>query len=288
MNAYDSLNSNSMDPSQNSHRPFLNPQHPVANIRPTSPQEALQCSQNRTKALKGTLSNASEESARRNDRENTRGQALRGARVCQPDSRVLKTTYSMMNPLNFARRFKHRSWLMLPTLLVVCGLVLSLESSVSRAQPADGVQTLVFLRHAEKPAGGLGQLNCQGLNRAIDLATLLPEKFGKADYVFAANPTRNVEEGELDNSYSYIRPLMTISPSAIKLGLPVNINFSANDTSDLADELLHDKYHNSTIYTAWSHGYLPELINKVAGEAVGKSRPLPKTGPRETSIRCMC
>lgn len=62
----------------------------------------------------------------------------------------------MMNPLNFARRFKHRSWLMLPTLLVVCGLVLSLESSVSRAQPADGVQTLVFLRHAEKPAGGLG------------------------------------------------------------------------------------------------------------------------------------
>jgi hypothetical protein len=147
---------------------------------------------------------------------------------------------------------------------------LTLESSLTRAQPMDGTQTLVFLRHGEKPAGGLGQLNCQGLNRAIDLATLLPEKFGKADYVFAANPTRNVEEGELDNSYSYIRPLMTISPAAIKLGLPVNIKFSANDTSDLADELLHDKYHNSVIYTAWSHGYLPELINKVAGEAVGK------------------
>ncbi len=130
----------------------------------------------------------------------------------------------------------------------------------------------MFLRHAEKPAGGLGQLNCQGLNRAIELATLLPEKFGKANYVFAANPTRNVEEGELNNSYSYIRPLMTISPSAIKLGLPVNINFSANDTSDLADELLQDKYHNSVIYTAWSHGYLPELINKVAGEAVGKKQ----------------
>jgi hypothetical protein len=90
--------------------------------------------------------------------------------------------------------------------------------------------------------------------------------------VFAADPTRNVEEGEQDNAYSYIRPLLTISPTAIKLGLPVNINFSANDVSDLASELLHDKYHNSVIYTAWSHGYLPELINKVAEEAVGKEQ----------------
>ena len=174
--------------------------------------------------------------------------------------------------MRFAKRFKHRAYVALPSLLAVSALFLSLESSESRAQPADGTQTLVFLRHAEKPEGGLGQLNCQGLNRAIDLSTLLPEKFGKADYVFAANPTRNVEEGELDNSYSYIRPLMTNSPAAIKLGLPVNIEFSANDTSDLARELLEDKYHNSTIYTAWSHGYLPELINKVAGKAVGEKQ----------------
>ncbi|AZD07688.1 hypothetical protein C4K26_2285 [Pseudomonas chlororaphis] len=178
----------------------------------------------------------------------------------------------MKNLLNFTQRLQRRSYVFFPALLLTSALLLSLESSESRAQPVDGTQTLVFLRHAEKPAGGLGQLNCQGLNRAIDLASLLPEKFGKANYVFAANPTRNVEEGELDNSYSYIRPLMTISPSAIKLGLPVNIEFSANDTSELADELLHDRYHNSIIYTAWSHGYLPELINKVAREAVGEKR----------------
>ncbi|MGY2442950.1 histidine phosphatase family protein [Pseudomonas sp. SDO52101_S400] len=178
----------------------------------------------------------------------------------------------MTNLMKVAKRFKHRAYVALPSLLAVSALFLSLESSESRAQPVDGTQTLIFLRHGEKPAGGLGQLNCQGLNRAIELSTLLPEKFGKADYVFAANPTRNVEEGELDNSYSYIRPLMTISPAAIKLGLPVNIEFSANDTSDLARELTADKYHNSTIYTAWSHGYLPELINKVAGKAVGEKQ----------------
>ncbi|MFI8479139.1 histidine phosphatase family protein [Pseudomonas sp. NPDC078700] len=143
-----------------------------------------------------------------------------------------------------------------------------------RAAPVDGTQTLVFLRHAEKPGEGLGQLNCQGLNRALDLSVLLPEKFGKADYVFAANPSRHVEEGSKGDAYSYIRPLMTISPSAIKLGLPVNIDFGANDTGDLADELQQDKYRNATVYTAWSSGYLPELINTVASDAVGKKQVL--------------
>ncbi|MGY2399382.1 histidine phosphatase family protein [Pseudomonas sp. SDO5271_S396] len=175
-----------------------------------------------------------------------------------------------IKPLCLTQHLKRYSYMMLPLLLAGGAIGLSLESPLSSAEPVDGVQTLVFLRHGEKPAGGLGQLNCQGLNRAMNLATVLPEKFGKANFVFAANPTRNVEEGELDNSYSYIRPLMTISPSAIKLGLPVNIQFSANDTSALADELVEDKYHNAIIYTAWSHGYLPELINKVASEASGR------------------
>lgn len=177
-----------------------------------------------------------------------------------------------IKPLRLVQHIKRYSYIMLPLLLVTAGIVTALDARESRAQPVDGVQTLVFLRHGEKPAGGLGQLNCQGLNRAMNLASVLPEKFGKADFVFAANPTRNVEEGEHDNSYSYIRPLMTISPSAIKLGLPVNIKFSANDTSALADELVEDKYHNSIIYTAWSHGYLPELINKVASEASGEKQ----------------
>ncbi len=166
---------------------------------------------------------------------------------------------------------RHRHLLMgMGFAAVVAPLVL--EVVESRAEPVDGTQTLVFLRHAEKPGEGLGQLNCQGLNRALDLATLLPEKFGNADYVFAANPSRHVEEGSRDDTYSYIRPLMTISPSAIKLGLPVNIDFGANDTDDLAEELLSDKYRNATVYTAWSHGYLPDLINAVAGKALGEEQ----------------
>lgn len=169
----------------------------------------------------------------------------------------------------FLRRRRH---LLLSLALAAAAVPLALDVVESRAQPVDGTQTLVFLRHAEKPGEGLGQLNCQGLNRALDLATLLPERFGKADYVFAANPSRHVEEGSRDQSYSYIRPLMTITPSAIRLGLPVNIDYGANDTDDLAEELLRDKYRNATVYTAWSHGYLPELINTVAGKALGEKR----------------
>lgn len=171
---------------------------------------------------------------------------------------------------SLSRPMRRCAYLLLPT-LVACAAVLFF--SIGRgvhAETKNGTQTLVFLRHAEKPAMGLGQLNCQGLNRAIDLSKVLPAKFGDANFIFAANPSRHVEEGDGDLSYSYLRPLMTISPSAIKLGLPINIDFSANDTSDLADELMLDKYHDATIYTAWSHGYLPELINKVAEEASGQ------------------
>jgi hypothetical protein len=162
------------------------------------------------------------------------------------------------------------AWLFLSTLLIASAIFwLSMVGRV-QAEAKNGTQTLVFLRHAEKPEMGLGQLNCKGLNRALELSELLPKEFGKADFIFAANPSRHVEEGEGDLSYSYVRPLMTVGPSAIKLGLPINIDFGANDTSDLASELMNDKYHNATIYTAWSHGYLPELINAVAREASGK------------------
>ena len=177
---------------------------------------------------------------------------------------------SISNSPAISCAFQRLTWLLPPVLIVCTAIFWFAAGKGVHAEPKSGTQTLVFLRHAEKPDMGLGQLNCQGLNRAIDLSTVLPETFGKADFIFAANPSRHVEEGEGDHSYSYLRPLMTVGPSAIKLGLPVNIDYAANDTGDLADELMRDKYHNATIYTAWSHGYLPELINKVAQEASGK------------------
>lgn len=133
-------------------------------------------------------------------------------------------------------------------------------------EPEDAIQTLVFLRHAEKPADGLGQLNCQGLNRSLALPALLPERFGAPDYVFAANPDRRVEEGPDDEEFNYLRPLLTIAPTAIAHGLPVNTEFNANDVEEIVDELTDRRYRNSTIYTAWSRGYVSEIMNELLDE----------------------
>ena len=82
-------------------------------------------------------------------------------------------------------------------------------------------ETLVFLRHGEKPSGGLGQLTCQGLQRALALPSVLATRFGTAQYVFAPNPTVAVPDAA--GSFYYVRPLATIEPTAIRLGLPVNV-----------------------------------------------------------------
>ena len=85
-------------------------------------------------------------------------------------------------------------------------------------------ETIVFLRHGEKPDKEFGQLNCQGLNRALALPRLLISKFGKPDYIFAPAPYRRSVPG--GNEFNYVRPLATIEPTAIELGMPVNTDFN--------------------------------------------------------------
>jgi hypothetical protein len=78
-------------------------------------------------------------------------------------------------------------------------------------------ETIVFIRHGEKPQKEFGQLSCQGLNRALALPEVLVSKFGQPDYVFAPAPSRQTTETR--EEYSYVRPLATIEPTAIRLGL---------------------------------------------------------------------
>lgn len=65
----------------------------------------------------------------------------------------------MMNPLKLTNRFKHRAYIFLPALLAASALFLSLESSVSRAQPVDGTQTLVFcVTRKNRPAAWVSSI----------------------------------------------------------------------------------------------------------------------------------
>jgi len=138
--------------------------------------------------------------------------------------------------------------------------ILSSGGGIVRAEDSAGsIETIVVIRHGEKPANDLGQLNVQGLNRALALPDVLAAKFGKPDFIFAPLPKQRLEHtGE---SYSYIRPLMTIEPTAIRLGMPIDARFVFTNTDRLQRELLKHRYEKSLIFVAWEH-HLAEKFAK--------------------------
>jgi len=125
-----------------------------------------------------------------------------------------------------------------------------------------GIETLVLIRHAEKPPQGLGLLTCKGLNRALILPDFFAANFERPDHIFAPNPAVKATEIHGDGGrYDYVRPLLTIGPTAIRFGVPINAQLPFNDPGLLADTLLDPQYHNDTIYVAWEHSNLVDLAS---------------------------
>jgi regulation of enolase protein 1 (concanavalin A-like superfamily) len=122
-------------------------------------------------------------------------------------------------------------------------------------------ETIVFLRHGEKPAGGYGQLTCQGLQRALALPPVLTTAYGTPQYIFASNPATKVSDTA--GSFYYVRPLATIEPTAIRLGLPVNTRYGYNDIAGLQSELVSTTYSSSTVFVAWEHLYLQKVVQNI-------------------------
>ena len=139
---------------------------------------------------------------------------------------------------------------------------------------ASATEKIVLLRHAEKSAMGLGQLNCQGLNRALALPNKLIKKFGNPSVIYAPNPSvRKKDQGQL---YNYIRPLATIEPTAIRLGMPVNTEFGFDDIKSLKKALLNPINSNSVIYVVWEHHLLVTMTREILS-SLGKD---PKIVPQ--------
>ena len=133
--------------------------------------------------------------------------------------------------------------------------------AVTKASSTAGTETLVFFRHGEKPSGGYGQLTCQGLNRALALPSVLISRYGNAQYAFAPNPAVMVPDAA--GSFYYVRPLATIEPTAIRLGLPLNTRYGYTDIAGLQAELTGGSYATSTVFIAWEHQYLPPLVQNI-------------------------
>ena len=152
----------------------------------------------------------------------------------------------------------------LPALLSGLILAIFMFCLQSAAPAADGdvaVERIVCIRHGEKPARDLGQLDCQGLNRALALPEVLISHYGKADFIFA--PLTSLRTKKNAPSYSYVRPLMTIEPTAIRLGLPVDARFSFDDLDGLTGELVAPAYQRALVFVAWEHTELVEMLKKL-------------------------
>lgn len=101
---------------------------------------------------------------------------------------------------------------------------------------------------------GLGLLNCQGLNRALLLPAYFAQNYPSPDYIFAPNPSVKATEIHGDGlRHDYVRPLRTIAPTAVQLGVPINTQLPFNDPGLLADVLLSPKYHDAVVFVAWEH-----------------------------------
>ena len=161
------------------------------------------------------------------------------------------------------------------TLLIasaVCVRVEAQTNSISSTMISNQtVEILVCIRHGEKPKGGLGQLTCRGLNRALALPDVLLAKYGTPQFVFAPNPTQKVD----GDKYYYVRPLVTIEPTAIRCGLPVNTQFGFREIKNLENELAKTNYQGATVFIAWEHLVLDQFVKNLLKDDGGNPAQVP-------------
>jgi len=142
-------------------------------------------------------------------------------------------------------------------------LVVLLTTALLAPMIASADSTIVFLRHGEKPDNNSGQLTCKGLNRALQLPSVLLSQYGKPDAIYAAAPKEN-------KTGSSLRPLTTITPTAIRLSQAINLQYHAEQTDGLVDDLLKNQRSDHLTFVSWEHKNLvvaaQQLVKKTGGD----------------------
>lgn len=180
--------------------------------------------------------------------------------------------------MNRSRRFLHVVALWLAA---SCGGALLPATAHAAGNPAPGaraadhpVETLVFVRHGEKPAQGFGQLDCQGLNRSLALPAVIAAKFGKPDAIFAPDPGQ--QKNDSGHPYYYVRPLATIEPTAIQFEMPVQTPYGFAEIDKLSSALVAPAYRNKLVVVAWEHKLIEKLVRQIVNAHGGNANDVPK------------
>jgi hypothetical protein len=154
--------------------------------------------------------------------------------------------------------------------------LVAMASAAGLAQAADtaDTETLVFVRHGEKPEQGYGQLNCQGLNRSLALPAVIAAKFGKPDAIYAPSPAeQKFDDGKL---YYYVRPLATIEPTAIQFGMPVQTPFGYSQIKELQRTLVSPANRGKLVVIAWEHREIESLVRNIVNAYGAQAKKIPK------------
>ena len=158
-----------------------------------------------------------------------------------------------------------------------CGLTASILLGCVLSSNAHADTTIIIVRHGEKPSQGLGQLSCKGLNRSLALASALILHYGKPVAIYAPNPA--IKKNDKGVLYAYIRPLATIEPLAIRVGLPVNIDWGMADITDLEKALLARTEGLQVV--AWEHHFAEKLARNMLAASGGNPADVPHWSDRD-------
>lgn len=140
-------------------------------------------------------------------------------------------------------------------LFIFLFLMLGLYST-SKAQ-GDNLR-IVFVRHGEKDATG-DNLNCQGLNRAMQLPKVIVFKFGTPAKIYA--PSINSKK-----STGHARMFQTATPLAVKYGLKINTQYDVQDYDALAQNL---KVQSGTVVLVWEHKAMDNILKAIGVKTHG-------------------
>jgi hypothetical protein len=113
---------------------------------------------------------------------------------------------------------------------------------------------ILLMRHAEKTGDPLDpHLSPDGYTRAAKLADYIPATFGIPQFLIATSISKHS-----------MRPIETLQPLSVKIGVAVDATYADQDYGALASQLLSDpRYANAgtLIVVCWHHGNIPLMAS---------------------------
>jgi phosphohistidine phosphatase SixA len=134
------------------------------------------------------------------------------------------------------------------------------------AHPSGSPSRILLMRHADKSVDPDDpDLSPAGIARAEQLATYVPQTFGKPDFIIATARSKHSD-----------RPAETVAPLANAVGITVQDDISDKDFENLVDEIfLNPAYRGKTVLICWHHGTLPAIAALLGAPARSYPDPWP-------------